>query len=523
MIVSARELTQLLAQVGGDSSGDGSAAVEGGAAAYLAEWNAGEALQAAALLHTFVQQGVIDLQLVADRCGAPVAALCAGYRKLRTDPVEPGWSGNPLYLQRIRCYVAAYEAPELAFLCIAELLHRVRTGLAGDARQRRTAIDEGRLVLAPLLEMLGMFALRVELEEQLMAAEGRPSQIDDAGREASRILADELAALLPDTQIVVNRYAQIHNMLGPGRGGAKLSLLPTLTLLVDDEAACYRVLHLVHSRYTPVDGGVVDTLYAPEINGYRSLNVWVVAPVPSGRGRINFTITPKAQHEINEWGLAAHVMRHRIARPTPAAWWNEASIGRDQIAVAAPGTLPERLFVFSPKGELFPFERGSTVVDFAYYVHSDLAEQCRRFLVNGRAVEPAAVLRHLDLVELEHDPRAPGPNRLWLHAAHTARARSAIDRYLKRQGQGSHHGQKILDERLKVLERHFGFNLPSEKVEQAIVDTVRLENLGRKEVLLASIAAGQFSADRLFHRIFEREILRQVEIPRHVPLRHHQL
>lgn len=106
--------------------------------------------------------------------------------------------------------------------------------------------------------------------------------------------------------------------------------------------------------------------------------------------------------------------------------------------------------------------------------------------------------------------RAVRLNRLWLQAARTARARSAIERYLKRQGQGSHHGQKIIDERLQDLERHYGFNLPAERIEQAMMEAVRRENLSSKDDLLAAIAGGQFAVDRIFHRIFEHEILRQV-------------
>ena len=378
-------------------------------------------------------------------------------------------------------------------------------------------------MLVPLLEMLGLFALRVSLEEHLIIASGKPFQIDDASKQAAHAIAAELAERLPDAQFITNKYAQIHNSSAQGKSAGKLSLLPTITVLVEDEDACYRVLRWVHSLYTPVDCGIEDTLFAPCITGYRSLDVWVVAPVPSGRGRVSFAIRPHAQHEINEWGLAAHIMRHRVDTPTPNAWWNEAAAGYAKIATAAAGALPENLYIFSPKGELFPFDRGSTVVDFAYSVHSDLAEQCRRFIVNGKPVEPSTVLRHLDLVELEHDPRAPGPSRLWLHAAHTTRARVAIERYLKRQGQGSHHGQKIIEERLKTLERHYGFNLPPEKVELAVLDATRRENLSRKEDLLAAIAAGQFAADGLFHRLFEREVLRQVEIPRALSLRHHQL
>ena len=129
----------------------------------------------------------------------------------------------------------------------------------------------------------------------------------------------------------------MHNLLGAGRGGAKLGLLPTITVLVADEAACYRVLHVVHSSCTALDGGIVDTLYTPERNGYRALNVWAATNGPNGRARINFSITPASQHEINEWGLAARLLRGRRPGPATGAWWAAAGDIEAQHASAAPG------------------------------------------------------------------------------------------------------------------------------------------------------------------------------------------
>lgn len=491
--------------------------------ALLAEWGAGEDLQAAAAVRGLycIRSGDLDLELLG--LSGRAAALCAEYRRLLQGPVDPGWSGLAPVLERVRCFAAAYRDPALAFLCVAQLWQRVQAGLAGGPRQKRGAIEDARQVLGPLLDLLGLFALRVALEEQVIAAEDRPFLLDEAARQAGATVAADLAQRLPDAHVYPHRYTQMHSLLPVGRGTVKLGLLPTITVLVADEAACYRVLHLLHSSYTAMDGGIVDTLYTPARNGYRALNVWVAANTPGGRARINVSIAPQSQHEINEWGLAARLMRSHRAAPVPGAWWEEAGDLYAQIATAAPGALPEKLYVFSPKGELFGFDRGCTVVDFAYSVHSDLADQCRSFIVNGRPVEPATLLRHLDLVELEHDPQATGPTRFWLNAARTGRARGAIERSLKRKGQGSHHGQKIIEERLRQLEQHYGFNLPAEKVEQAIVDAVRKENLGRRDDLLAAVAAGQFAADSLLHRLFEREVLRRVLIPRPLRLRHHQL
>jgi GTP pyrophosphokinase len=499
-------------------------------ARYLIEWGAGESLIAAARLRPFygreaggarndISTGAALAHAhaaIQDAHQARAAWLCAEYRRILHGPVDPAWSGQPLALQRVRCFSAAYRDLELAFLCVAHLWHTMRSGYAGAPRQQRAAVDEARQVLAPLLQMLGMLSLRVEMEEQTVAAERRPLELDEAARQAGAAIAAELADVLrtqvPGALVYPNRYAQIHNSQIFGRNAPKLSLLPTITVLVDDEAACYQVLHQVHKLYTPVDGGIDDSLFAPDDSGYRALNVWVVANAATGRARISFSIAPRSQHEINEWGAAAHLMRYRDQTPTPTAWWERAA-----------EALPEKLYVFSPRGELFAFDRGCTVVDFAYSVHSEVAEQCRSFIVNGRPVEPATLLRHLDLVELEHDPQAPGPTRFWLAAARTARARNAIERSLKRKGQGSHHGQKIIEDRLKQLELHYGFNLPAAKVEQAIADAVRKENLNRREDLLAAVASGQLAADSLLHRLFEREVLRRVIVPRQVRLRHHQL
>ena len=523
MTAQTQEISLSIAQLYGESH---SALVQIGRqeAQLLAEWGAGEELQCAALVRGLLCSEDISVDAGALGLSVGAAWLVAEYQRLLHGAVEEAWCGQPFALESVRSFAAVYRDPEIAFLCVARLWLRMSEGYAADGRRKRAALDEARRVLAPLLELLGMFALRIDLEEKTIIAENRPFQLDESAKQTGAAIVAHLTENLLDAQVYLNKYALIHNLLGAGRGGVKLGLLPTITVLVEDEAACYRVLHLVHSSYTAIDGGVVDTLYAPERNGYRALNVWAKAGAPGSRVRINFSIAPRSQHEINEWGLAARLMRGRSSSPMPGAWWEEAGDIYSQIATAAPGALPEKLYVFSLKGELFGFDRGATVIDFAYAsLHSDLADQCRRFIVNGRPVEPATLLRHLDLVELEHDPHAPGPTRFWLNAARTARARSAIDRSLKRKGQGSHHGQKIIEDRLRRLELHYGFNLPAQKVEQAILDAVRKENLVRREDLLAAIAAGQMAADTLLHPLFEREVLRRVVIPRQARLRHHQL
>lgn len=280
MTAQIQEITHSIAQLYGESH---SALVQAGQqeAQLLAEWGAGEDLQCAALVRSLLCSGEATIDIGALGLSVGAAWLAEEYHRLLHGPVDEDWCGQPFALESVRSFAAVYRDPEIAFLCVARLWLRMREGYAGDSRQKRAALDEARRVLAPLLELLGMFALRIDLEEQTIIAENRPFQLDEAAKQAGAAIVTHLAEQLPDAQVYLNKYALIHNLLGAGRDGVKLGLLPTITVLVEDEAACYHVLHLVHSSYTATDGGVMDTLYAPERNGYRALNVWATAGVPA--------------------------------------------------------------------------------------------------------------------------------------------------------------------------------------------------------------------------------------------------
>ena len=135
----------------------------------LAGWGASDDLQAAALVRGLLCSGQAPVDLEALGLTVGAAWLAQEYQRLLHGPVEPAWCGQPTALERVRCFAAVYRDPEIAFLAVARLWLRMKTGFAGDGRQKRAALDEAREVLAPLLELLGMFALRVDLEEQILA------------------------------------------------------------------------------------------------------------------------------------------------------------------------------------------------------------------------------------------------------------------------------------------------------------------------------------------------------------------
>lgn len=498
------------------------------AAAAAAEFGASDALTAAAYLHIPVCNDLVGLEAVAAACGERVAWLCSEAHRLLHERGEGAARGKARARQRVRNFVAAYRDPELGLLAVAALCGRWRAVYTGTAAQRHTFAEEGRQVLGPLLEMMGMRALREELETWLWRLhEPDAVGLDACAQSVFQHVAAELRPAMPAAEFSCRpcspSTARLAESLSLMRSGTKCYPPTDVSVLVDDEEACYRALYQIHRRFPVVDGGVVDYLREGRINGARELQTTTSVTVDHQRVRVTFHICTRTMDAINRHGLAAVVANPAAAADLPNAWWNQAAEGYAAIAAAPIGSLPEVLHVFSPQGQLFRFHRGCTVVDYAYHLHTDLADQCQRFYINDDVVEPTTPLHHLDLVALEHDPRAPGPTQVWLNAAHTSRARNHIERILKRRGLGVDQGQKILDQRLRALEAHYGFNLPAHRLPQATVKAVRQFRLSRVDELLAEIAAGRIVADRILHPLFADEIIRQIRIPRETGLRPHQL
>ena len=552
----------------------------------LGQWKADEILQAAGLLHRSVCDGTVAIALIEKSCGPEVADLCRSYRCLsaidrlseqkisgegggsapaatqnemmdsvsggiglreeflRNRTIKPeGWYGNPLALERIRAYCAAYSDPRLGFLHAAVLWHRFLLARESETNPH-TYTDEATQLLGPFLEMLGMRQLRAELLEWLASHRRSPQKSDVTPRSLLDAVGRHLRSRVPYADINTEN-TQIHNFDAYHTAIRTQSIgqIPTVEITVETELQCYEVLYWLHQLFIPVEGAVVDNIAAGRMNGYRGLSTGIMVPtaiegVAPGseieaiqaaeqenpqRVRVNFRIATHEMNEVNRWGLAAVLMRNRLPGERAGGWWHQAQEGLEAIISAQLGELPDTLYVFSPHGQLFRFRRGCTVVDFAYHVHSELADRCSRFYVNGVPVEPAFVLHHLDLVELEHDPLAPGPTQVWLDAARTNRARSSIERFLKRQDQGVYQGQKIVEERRKVLEQHYGFSIPDHRVNQAVAITMRRLKLTRVEELFAEIAAGRWSADRMLHTLFEAEVTQQIKLPRSLGIRPQQL
>lgn len=501
----------------------------------LADWKAEPALQAAGLLHSFVFKEVLTEKEIASVCNRRTAFLCRQYSDILKQSPETQHHGKPGVLRRVKLYVAAYCDPALAFLAVASLWDHFALARQSETVLQRLFVVEAQEIMLPLLEMLGISELKTEVETWvLQQGKNRQdyqyltkklAQTKALRREAFDHICRQVQPHLPTAKLSYQQQTpvQIYDPQFSEKAHSEaLQKLP-VDILVDTEEECYTALRWVHRLWQPVEYSLVDHISASQTSGERYLQTTVIVPLSNQFVRTDVNIRTRDMEQINRWGLAALHMRERHQVDLPRAWWSHRDEGFAKICSASIGSLPETLYVFSPQGELFRFHRGCSVVDYAYQVHSEVAHQCKRFRINGEVVGPATILHHLDLVELERDPQFPGPNRAWLNAARTSRARNHIERFLKRRARNQNQGRAVLDHQLRELSEHYRIDIPKHRIEQVLQQTARRLGFEEIEDLLAQIAAGRVSSDPILHSIFSKEIVRQVETPDDIGLFPHQL
>lgn len=501
----------------------------------LASWHLSSELQAAGLLHSFVCKHALLPADIAQVCSPRTAFLCEKYWHFLQQVPEPQRRGTPQTVKRVKLYMAAYCDLDLAFLSAASLWDHFILARQSEPALQRVFAAEAQEVMLPVLDMLGLWALKTEAQEQIMQwgqnrqdyqyLARRLAQTEALRRQAYALVQARLQKVLPGAKLACKMQTppQIYNPLLPEKAHPEAFQKLMVDILVDTEEECYTALRWVHRLWEPVVQSLVDHIGISKLNGDRYLHTTVIVPMDTTHIRVQFNIRSHEMEQINQWGLIALQMPECRHVKLSNVWWRKREKDYAKICAAPLGALPETLYVFSPQGQIFRFHRGCTVVDYAYRVHSDLADQCKRFKVNGEVTSPTTTLHHLDLVELERDPQFSGPTRAWLTAARTDRARSHISRFLKRRSRGQKHGRLVLNRHLRQLAEHFGIDVPDHRLEQMLAQMARQLNFERQEELLAEIAAGRVAADSILHPLFAEEVVRQVELPGNMRLLPHQL
>jgi GTP pyrophosphokinase len=494
----------------------------------LADIGMTEPTLVAALLHDTVEDTPYTLDELRADFGDEVALLVDGVTKL--DKVQYGDSAQAETIRKM--IVAMSRDIRVLVIKLADRLHNMRTlryvPAASQERSSRETLD----IYAPLAHRLGMNTLKWELED-LAFATLHPKIYDEivrmvAERAPSRdqFLAEVVAEIEHDLKAarihakVTGRpkhyYSIYQKMIVGGRDFSDIYDLVGIRILVDEDRDCYSALGVIHSRWNPVLGRFKDYVAMPKFNMYQSLHTTVIGP----QGKpVEVQIRTFAQHRRAEYGVAAHwkykentkagVDTDKLGDKDDMTWLRQLLDWQSEVE--DPGEFLESLrfemnqqqvYVFTPRGDVISLPMGSTPVDFAYAVHTEVGHHTIGSRVNGRLVPLESTLDNGDVVEV-FTSKSPtsGPSRDWLNFVQSPRARSKIRQWFtkERREEAIEHGK---DQIAKLMRKE---GLPLTRLMTHDVLSLVAEHFHHADVsaLYAAVGEGNLSAQAVVRRVID--------------------
>ncbi len=485
-------------------------------AAILAELNLDAATIIAALLHDTVEDTELTAAQLSAEFGPEVAKLVEGVTKLGRISLR---SEQQIQAENIRkMLLAMAEDIRVVLIKLADRLHNMRTlEPLPEARRRRIA-QETLDIYAPLAHRLGIWQLKWELED-LAFRYLQPDEYHDVVKRINRqrkeredtvsdlreILARELEKIEIDAEITgrpKHVYSIWQKMTKDDKDFTEIYDLLAIRVLVNSVKDCYGVLGVVHSLWKPLPGRFKDYIAMPKSNGYQSLHTTVLS---HGGEPIEIQIRTQDMHRLADYGIAAHWTYKEGGRPQADAkfderfsWlrllmeWQKEVLDAEQFVDAVRVDIFEdEVFVFTPKGDVHNLPAGSTPVDFAYRVHTEVGHRCIGSKVNGRMVPLDFELSNGEIVEILTSRGPHGPSRDWLNFVKSASARDRIRKWFKSQRREENvaKGKDILDKELRRMHRIPLSSLPEGRVDEL----ARQYHFNTADDFLAAIGYGEVS------------------------------
>jgi RelA/SpoT family (p)ppGpp synthetase len=474
----------------------------------------------AAMLHDVIEDTGITKTAIKSQFGNTVADLVDGVSKLNKITFSSRAEAQAENFQKMAMAMA--KDLRVILVKIADRLHNMRTLEVLNPEKRRRIARETLDIYAPIANRLGMNCVRVEFEELGFSAlhPMRARRIQTAVKNVRGNRKEILSKIQTSLEACLEReglpgrtrgrekhlYSIYEKMRSKRKSFSEIMDVYAFRIVVDRVDTCYRVLGAVHSLYKPVPGRFKDYIAIPKANGYQSLHtvLFGMHGVP-----IEIQIRTEEMEAMANNGIAAHWL-YKSSDDLPSnshirarEWVNglldlqkHAGNSLEFIENVKIDLFPDEIYVFTPKGTIFELPAGSTAVDFAYAIHTDVGNSCVACRISRRLAPLSEPLQSGQTVEVI---TAPGtqPNPAWLSFVVTGKARSNIRHYLKNQKQSESValGRRLLTKALA------GFGTQLENVNQENVDAVLQQiNLKSMEQLLEEIGLG----NRMSYMIAQR-------------------
>ena len=488
-------------------------------AAILAEQRLDDATIVTALLHDTIEDTRASYKIVAEKFGPEIADLVDGVTKLTNLQLSSTETQQAENFRKL--FMAMSKDMRVILVKLADRLHNMRTIKAMRPEKQLKKARETMDIFAPLAGRMGMQWMREELEDlafRVINPDARASIIrrfitlqKEAGDVIERITSDmrhELDKAKIEADVLGRAkkpYSIWRKMQEKEMGFSRLSDIYGFRIITRSEEDCYRVLGAIHQRWRAVPGRFKDYISQPKSNGYRSIHTTV-----SGRDgkRVEVQIRTRQMHDVAETGVAAHwsyrdgVRAENPFAVDPAKWisslteqFDSEEDHEDFLEAVKLEMYSDKVFCFTPKGDVVKLPRGATPIDFAYAIHTRIGHACVGAKIDGMRVPLWTRIKNGQSVEvITADGQTP--QATWLDIATTGQARAAIRRALRELDRDRYIklGRELARSAFEHVRKR-----ATEKALTAAAKTLRLKNA---DEVLARLGSAELTAQQVLHAVY---------------------
>ncbi len=475
----------------------------------------------AALLHDVVEDTGVSVPDIAEQFGKQVGILVDGLTKLDKIELQSATQAQAENFRKM--LLAMSQDVRVILVKLADRLHNMQTLESMRPEKQKRIARETLEIYAPIANRLGLNVIYQELEDlsfkylypmryrvlskAIMVARGNRKEV------IAKIL-DAIKQRLEDVKIEADvkgrqkhLYSVYRKMVNKATALEQIHDIYGFRILVKDMASCYLALGHLHALYKPIPGKFKDYIAIPKANGYQSLHTTLFGPFGTP---IEVQIRSEQMHNVADAGVAAHWMyktsdANLTALQQQTHQWlqrlleiqTESEDSFEFLEHFKVDLFPDEVYVFTPKGNILALPRGSTAVDFAYAVHTDVGNSCVAVKINNELAPLRAEMRNGDQVEIITAALAK-PNPAWLNYVVTGKARSHIRHYLKTMqvSESAHLGERMLNLALRAL--HVDTSLISDKQWQKVMRDYGAKS---KVDILAEIGLGKRMSLMVAHQL----------------------
>ncbi|MDR3263513.1 MAG: bifunctional (p)ppGpp synthetase/guanosine-3',5'-bis(diphosphate) 3'-pyrophosphohydrolase [Clostridiales bacterium] len=479
----------------------------------------------AAFLHDVLEDtAVTDVEMTA-KFGDGIVTLVKGVTKFEKMKFASKIDEQAENLRKM--FLAIAEDIRVVVIKLADRLHNMRTLMNKPPESRRNTSVETLEIYAPFAGRLGMSQIKIELEDLALyylypevyeELKGKVKAKLEERQEFINKVCAEIKLRLAEMAIegeVYGRpkhfYSIFNKMKKQNKKFEEIYDLIAVRVIVDNVKDCYAVLGVIHTMWTPVPGRFKDYIAMKKANNYQSLHTTVFTKFGA---LFEIQIRTREMHEIAEYGIAAH-WKYKNPKALGDAEYSdklnfiksfmeaEVSLSDNQefLDIVKTDIEQHELYVFTPKGRVVDLPVGSTGIDFAYNIHSELGNKCVGIKINEKMVPIETKLKSGDVVEVMTSANSKGPSRDWLKIVRTTSAKSKIHQFFKREMKDDNikKGREMLESE----SRHKGYSFSELMQGKGLPDVMKRYMFTSEDDMFASVGYGGMSTKQVLFKLIE--------------------